>query len=220
MWLCKRVFTSHTHTASLPFSSCTEKPKTSQFWCGRTDRSGKKESSEKTRSLCCHFDYFNCQKALFYLKENLNTFICMKPSATLIHSYKINLQTAGNVASMFRSRAVQRQHIFSLLAEFVSPLFKCAILSCCSWNRWVIKLDWARSPTLQCAGSLWYEGGRLSHNHLLMGRFASLQQSFFGWWCVSHWQFMLQLQLGNFLNSLKLRLSSVIRIFTVKHWIQ
>lgn len=63
--------------------------------------------------------------------------------------------------------------------------FKCAILKLLQWNRWVTKLEWARSPTLQSAGSLWYDGGRLSHNHLLMGRFVTLQQSFFGWQCVS-----------------------------------
>lgn len=106
-------------------------------------------------------------------------FICIKLLTLLIHSYTINPQTDRNAASVFRSVAVKRQ-IVPVLAGKKVPLFKCAILSCCSWNRWVIKLDWARSPTLQSAGCLWYESGRLSHNHLLIGRFASLQQSFFG----------------------------------------
>ena len=99
---------------------------------------------------------------------NWKTFTCMKGTKPLIDSYKINRQTDRNAASMFRSLDVERQHPVPILAGKKVPLFKCAILSRSSWNRWVIKLDWASSPTLQSAGSLWYEGGRLSHNHLLM----------------------------------------------------
>lgn len=93
--------------------------------------------------------------------------------------------TAQNHCSNFQIRLWKDNNLFLSLQKKKVPLFKCAILSCYSWNRWVIKLNWARSPTLQTAGSLWYGGGRLSQNNLLMGRFASLQQSFFEWWCVS-----------------------------------
>lgn len=120
----------------------------------------------------------NWQKALLYSRErNRITF-----TTALVHSQKMNRTES---LQQFSDLTVKRQQFVPVLAEKKVPLFKCAILSCYSWNRWVIKLNWARSPTLQTAGSLWYGGGRLSQNNLLMGRFASLQQSFFGWWCVS-----------------------------------
>lgn len=120
----------------------------------------------------------NWQKALLYSRErNRITF-----TTALVHSQKMNRTES---LQQFSDLTVKRQQFVPVLAGKKVPLFKCAILSCYSWNRWVIKLNWARSPTLQTAGSLWYGGGRLSQNNLLMGRFASLQQSFFGWWCVS-----------------------------------